>query len=334
MKCHDSPPRAVVGTLLLALASGASGAEALAVRDRNPLIRGQYLPLPVAEPPSDGRPIHQLQLTLSNTANVETRGGESLHVDGESLELRWLAAWQPTERIELRFTVPVFHDSGGVLDSAIDGWHDAFGLSEGARPNIADGAFTYSYTSAAGTVLETGSHTALGDSAIEAGYLLNQTPGTALRAWLGAEVPTGERSRLTGNGGWDVGAWLEGGGSPSHRLQIDGRLGVVLPGSGAPLPLEPRTWVAFGGLGATWGALRSLDLRLQVDAHDGFFDDTELRFLGPAVVLTVGAEYRSRAGWRFQFAISEDLRVDASPDVALHFGLQIGARPDRSSAAQ
>jgi hypothetical protein len=334
VKCRDSPPRAVVGTLLLALVSGTAGAEAFAIRDQNPLIRGQYLPLPVTDPPSDGRLIHQLQLSLSNTANVETRSGESLYVDGESLELRWLAAWQATERLQMRFTVPVFHDSGGVLDGAIDGWHDAFGLSEGSRPNLADGAFTFRYTSAAGTVLESESHTALGDSAIEAGYLLNQTPGATLHAWLGVELPTGERSQLTGNGGWDVGAWLEGGGSLSHRLQFDGRVGVVFPASAAPLPLEPEAWVAFGSLGATWGALLSLDLRLQVDAHDGFFDDTELRFLGPATVLTIGAEYRSPGGWRFQFAISEDLRVDASPDIALHFGLQIGGHPDRTSAAQ
>lgn len=334
MNCRDSLRRAVAATLLLALASNAAGAEAFAVRDLNPLLRGQYLPLPLTDPPPDGRLVHQVQLTLSNTANIETRGGESLHVDGESLELRWLAAWQPAERFQMRFTVPVFHDSGGVLDSAIDGWHDAFGLSEGSRPNIADDAFTYRYSSAGGTVLESESHTALGDSAIEAGFLLNQTPSTTLRAWLGVELPTGERSQLTGNEAWDVGAWLEGGGSPSERLWLDGRVGAIHPGSAAPLPLEARSWVAFGSLGATWGALPSLDLRLQVDAHDGFFEGTELRFLGPAVVLTVGAEYRSPAGWRFQFAISEDARVDASPDVALHFGLQIGGHPDRISAAQ
>jgi hypothetical protein len=333
VNCHDSTPRAFVGTLLLALMTGTAGAQSFAVRDQNPLLRGQYLPLPVTASAAHGGFINQFQLSTSNTATVETRDDESLSVDGESLELRWLAAWQPSGRFQMRFTVPLFHDSGGVLDGAIDAWHDAFGFSEGSRPNIENGEFTYRYTSAAGTVLQTESQTALGDTAIEGGFLLSQTTGATLRAWLGVELPTGERSHLTGNDAWDVSAWLEGDVSPGERLRLDGRAGAVRSGSAAPLPLEPRSWVAFGSVGATWVALPSLDLRLQVDAHDGFFEDTELRFLGPAVVLSVGAEYRSPAGWSFQFAISEDARVDGSPDVGLFFGLQIGGRAARVGPA-
>lgn len=333
MNCHDSPPRVRAGTLLLALITGTASAQGFAVRDQNPLVRGQYLPLPAAVSAANGGFIHQFQLSVSNTATVERRDDESLYVDGESLEFRWLAAWQPTERFQMRFTVPVFHDGGGVLDDAIDSWHDAFGFSEGSRPNIESGALRFRYTNAAGTLLETESHTGLGDTAIEGGYLLSQTANATLRAWLGVELPTGERSHLTGNDAWDVGAWLEGDVSPSERWRLDGRAGAVRSGSAEPLPLEPRSWVAFGSVGVTWVALASLDLRLQVDAHDGFFEDTELKFLGPAVVLSVGAEYRTSAGWRFQFAISEDARVDASPDVVLFFGLRIGVEAARVGSA-
>ena len=315
---------AILGTLLSAILAQAAWPQSFAIRDQNPLLRGLYLPHAVTRASADGRLVHQLQLTLSNTANVETRGGESLRVDGEATELRWLAAWQPAERLQVRFTVPLVHYSGGVIDGAIDEWHDAFDFAEGSRPIVPRGEFEYRYSSAVGTVQESDSGTALGDTAVEAGYVLKQTTAATLGAWLGVEMPTGDRSRLAGNEAWDLAAWIEGAGSPSQRLRLDGRIGAIHPGSAAPLPLESASWVAFGSLGATWGALPALDLRLQLDAHDSFVEDTELRLLSPALQLTLGAEYRQAGGWRLQFAITEDLRVGASPDIALHFGIQLG----------
>jgi hypothetical protein len=54
-----------------------------------------------------------------------------------------------------------------------------------------------------------------------------------------------------------------------------------------------------------------------------------LRFLGEVLLLTLGAEYRSANDWRWQLALTEDLRVDASPDFAIQLSVQIGGRGTR-----
>lgn len=321
--------RATLGALLLTLASHASAHEPLASRDQNPLIRGLYLPVPSDDAPADGSLIQRFVLTLSNTTTLETEGGESLHVDGESLELRWLLAWRPVERVRLRFTVPVVHYGGGTLDHAVDEWHDLLGLSDGARAQVPSDDFTYRYAMATGAVQMTDSGAALGDSALEAGWLLTESTRRRLSLWVGMEAPTGDEARLTGNDAWDAAAWLEGDMTTSKRMRLAGRLGVVRPGSAAPLPLAPRDWVAFGSLGAAWDLGPSLALAMQLDAHDGMLADTQLRFLGPALQLTVAAQYRSANGWSLHFGIAEDLYVGASPDVTFQLGVRIGGHDPR-----
>ena len=316
--------RVLAGALVLSLAAPLAAGEPIAIRDQNPLIRGLYLPVPGDDAPADGALVQRFVFTLSNTTNMQSAPGELLYVDGESLELRWLLAWQPLERVRLRFTVPIVHYGGGVLDGVVDQWHDFLGLSGGPRPAVSGDNLVYGYQSPAGMVVETDSRTALGDSALEAGFQLRTTQRTHLSAWVGVEAPTGDSARLSGNEAWDYGLWLEGGGSPTERLSFDARLGVVRPGAAAPLALEPRDWVAFGSVSTTWEIAPSFDLCLQLDAHDGMFDDTDMRFLGEALLLTVGAQYRSAGGWRWQLALAEDLHIDASPDFAIQLGVQIG----------
>ena len=50
--------------------------------------------------------------------------------------------------------------------------------------------------------------------------------------------------------------------------------------------------------------------------------DTGTDIDGDAVVLTLGGRYRTDAGWAFDFGFSEDLQVDASPDIVFVLGVQ------------
>ena len=77
---------------------------------------------------------------------------------------------------------------------------------------------------------------------------------------------------------------------------------------------------SLAGLGVNvW---RGLELKLQFDAHSAVFDNTALDFLGEAVILTVGGMYRFESGWILDAAVSEDIAVDASPDVVFVVGLR------------
>jgi hypothetical protein len=316
--------RLVLGVLLLALATPLAASEPLAIRDQNPLIRGLYLPVWSDDLPAGDRFAQRFTLTVSNTTNLERATGEALRVDGEALELRWLLSWQPLDGLQVRFTLPLVYYSGGTFDDLVDGWHELFGLSDGSRPLVPSDDLMYYYLSDQGMLLEKQGGTAFGDAALEAGLQLHQSDRVQVSAWLGIEAPTGDSSRLTGNDHWDVGTWLEYGQALNDQLSVEARVGVVRPGSAAPLPLPPSDWVAFGSLGTTWEASPALAVRLQLDAHDGMVEDTALRFLGEVLQLSVGAQLRSAGGWRWEIALTEDLRVDASPDFALQLSLHIG----------
>ena len=122
-----------VAAALLAICAGPLCAEDFfATRNQNPLLRGFYLPLP-SDARQDPGAAWSATLLVSNTLNVERNSHESLLVDGEStaLDLTYENAISP--RWRYRFTVPIIHDSGGVLDSVIDAWHELFGFSRGAR---------------------------------------------------------------------------------------------------------------------------------------------------------------------------------------------------------
>jgi hypothetical protein len=59
---------------------------------------------------------------------------------------------------------------------------------------------------------------------------------------------------------------------------------------------------------------RGLSLKAQIDAHTAAFD-SDLDFLGDAIVLTVGGDYRFTSGWLMDIGVSEDIAVEHSPDV-------------------
>jgi long-subunit fatty acid transport protein len=45
---------------------------------------------------------------------------------------------------------------------------------------------------------------------------------------------------------------------------------------------------------------------------------------GDAVVLTFGGTYRTTGGWQFDVGVSEDVEVDASPDVVFNIAARRG----------
>ena len=67
-------------------------------------------------------------------------------------------------------------------------------------------------------------------------------------------------------------------------------------------------------------ALRRVEWNHMVAGLEG--GDTGADLDGDAVVLSLGGRYRTAAGWAFDFGFSEDLRVDASPDIVFLLGVR------------
>jgi hypothetical protein len=78
---------------------------------------------------------------------------------------------------------------------------------------------------------------------------------------------------------------------------VFGQAGVAWLGEGERLAdrQEDFAWTALAGIG--WQVSRGWELKAQLDAHSAVFDEPELEFLGEAVVLTFGGDYRFVCGW-------------------------------------
>jgi hypothetical protein len=293
--------------------------EFFLVRDENPLIRGFYLPLPSDGRLSDGADL-SATLSISNTLNVENRAQESLLVDGESHTLRLSYEDALYQSWRFRITLPIINDSGGFLDSTIDHWHRWFGFNPGNRPFYPQNELVYSY-SGRGSIDLTQSQTSIGDISGELGWYPIDDAHRTVSLWGGLEAPTGSVAKLTGDGAWDGAVWAHGA-LRWPQWQLAAEVGLTQPfgdeifaGAAHRTSLFAR-FAATRALGSAWS------LRAQLDGQTGRVEDSNLRFLGPSLQLTVGAIRRLGRSWRIEFGFAEDAAVNTTPDITFFLGIR------------
>lgn len=309
----------IAAVALILGATEARADEFFLVRDENPLIRGFYLPLPTDGRLSDGADL-SATLSISNTLNVENRGRESLLVDGESHVLRLTYEDALYQSWRFRFTVPIINDSGGFLDSTIEHWHHWFGFNPGNRPFYPQNQLIYSY-SGKGSVDLTQQQTSVGDISGELGWYPIDDAHRTLSLWGGLEAPTGSVSKLTGDGAWDGAAWAHGA-LRWPQWQLAAELGVAQPFGDEIFAGAAHRTSLFARFAATRALSAAWSLRAQLDGQTGRVEDSNLRFLGPSLQLTVGAVRRLGTHWRLEFGIAEDAAVNTAPDVTFFFGIR------------
>ncbi|WP_116809464.1 DUF3187 family protein [Steroidobacter cummioxidans] len=294
--------------------------HAFVVRDQNPLLSGFGLPMtmPTSVPYGlSGR----IDLFWGSTALVQERGNEALFVDAETREARLTLQGSFMDTgIGWQIQLPYRYTGGGTLDSFIDGWHDVFGLPDGARSALPRDQIGISYTRAGTRRLNIGSSASgLADIQVAIGYEIPTE--TTLTAWLTIELPTGDADKLTGSGATDVSLLLAGQRHLSTRWSVFGQAAATYLGEGDLLPDQQRSLVWSGMAGVSVETWRNLSLKAQIDARTAAYD-SDLGFLSDAIVLTVGGDYRFESGWRLDLGVSEDLAVEHSPDVVFVLGIK------------
>jgi hypothetical protein len=293
--------------------------EFFAVRDENPLIRGFYLPLPSDSRLTDGTVV-SAAFSISNTLNVENRAGESLLVDGESDVLALSFDHSLSQAWRYRFSVPIIHDSGGFLDSAIDHWHRWFGFDPGNRPYYPRNEIIYAY-SGKSRIDITRPQSGIGDVSGELGWYPIDDSHRTLSFWGGLAAPTGSASKLMGNGAWDGAAWAHGA-LRWRRWQLAAELGVAQPFGDEIFAGAAHKTSVFGRFAATRALGSAWSLRAQLDGQTRRVENSELRLLGPSLQLTVGAVRRLSDRWRIEFGFAEDAAVNTGPDITFFLGLR------------
>ena len=308
----------------LLLASSVASAAPFPTRDQNPLLAGFGLPMPMlARIGDEGDWSVATDFNWSSTALMQMRGAETLVVDAETREMRLTLHHTLSERFALHLQVPYRYTGGGTLDGLIDSFHDVSGTPSGARPDLPSDQIRIQYTRFGQTPLNiTSSSSGWADSQLGIGWMLVQTPASALTTWLDIKLPTGDANKLTGSGATDVSLVIAGEHQLTNNWSTFGQAAVTRLGEGELLASQQRSLLWSGLAGIEWRAWRDLSLKLQIDAHSAAFD-SDLDFLGDKpLVLTAGGDYRFRSGWRLDLGLSEDIAVEESPDVVFVVGVR------------
>ncbi len=312
--------RAGAVTLALALGPALTSAEPFQIRDQNPLLAGFELPpaLP-AQWGEDGEWRFDAQFHWGSTAVVQSGTRETLIVDAETQELRLSIGRALPNGYFVQGELPYRRTRAGILDDFIDGWHDTFGLPEGARPLLPTDALQIAYRYDEATLIDVRSpREGFGDLTLRLGKRISAAP---LTAWLGVKLPTGDADRLTGSGSFDASAALAFESSFAERYTVFAQIGASYLGDGDHWSQRQRNFVGSGMLGLSARAFGKLTLALQLDAHTAVFDSDE-DLLGEVAMLSIGGNYGFADGWDFSFAVVEDLAAESTADVVFVFALR------------
>ena len=98
---------------------------------------------------------------------------------------------------------------------------------------------------------------------------------------------------------------------------LDTNVGVVLPGDSVLAGLETENLVVFGHAGAHLALNPTFALKLQLAGHSGYYKDTDLDFLGSAVIIIFGGSINTGRCSAIDVGFSEDIKAGASPDIGL-----------------
>jgi hypothetical protein len=299
-------------------------AEPLPVGDQNPLLSGFSSSAPlVAGLNANGEWSIESTFAWANSALLETSTRESLVVDAETRELRLIAQRGLPHGYAIRVQLPYRQTTAGALDGFIDNWHDLFDLPEGARPSLPQDSLRLFYRRDGRIQLDAGSSMqGVGDVSIELGKSMIAAERSAITAWLGLKLPTGDAGDFTGSGNFDANVSIAAEHRFADRWQVFGQAALSWLGEGNRLSEQQRDWMWSATAGLSARAIGNLTLTAQLDAHSAVFETNDLDFLGDAVLLSLGGSYEFSSGWKLTLGVSEDIAVESAPDVTFLLGLK------------
>jgi hypothetical protein len=305
-------------------AQSAETAFGFQVHNQNPLIAIYNLPLPTSAKLLNKSEFQTDWIVdISNTLNIESNSNEQLLIDGESHQLNLSFAYGLNDDLNLKVTIPFISHSSGFLDSAIENFHDLLGLNPGLRPSQAKDRllYTYSKDDAEQSLFLDSATRGVGDVSVQLAYQLADRENYSVSLWGSLALPTGDVKKLTGSGSSDIAFWTSANYKLNPVWQVFGSVGILGIDKNRFYELQNETVVEFAEIGLQWQLNSILSLKAQLDMHTVFFEQTDLRFLSDVVQLSFGGSMLLGPNKVLDFAISEDIKVNASPDVGFHIAL-------------
>lgn len=262
---------------------------------------------------------------LSSTSTNALTQNEIVYFDGEMARLDINAKYGITKRFELGFNLPFVNHSEGFMDSSIDKFHDALGLSGGARGLTEQNNMLYTYSQDGVSLFYIDENSfGIGDISFEVGFkiLESKKHAMALRAYL--KLNNADKRKLLGSGTTDFSFQFSGqstglGPRPAYFFYSMGYLRV---GKGSLLDEMQNRNLVFGSIGLAVKATSCLVPKMQFDYHSKFYKNSNTQELGNyGLQFLLGSDFILNEKMILTAGFSEDIKINASPDFVLHIGL-------------
>ncbi|VAW55627.1 hypothetical protein MNBD_GAMMA05-2191 [hydrothermal vent metagenome] len=288
-------------------------------RDQNVfnLVHGQALPTN-ARLNQKAQSTWSSSLIITNELIIESNSTENLVLDYENYRFNFSYQYGINENWNIKLDIPIIHQSGGFLDSAIDNWHQFFSLPRANRPFVENDQYTIQYSNQNQNLVDLNeSSTTIGDIQVALAHSLIKNEQTTMSLWGSLKLPTGDEDKLSGSGATDVSMWLALNQQLADSWLININTGAVILGGDTfqTIPLSDYTF--YGHIMLGWLANKNFDLKIQLQGHTGYYEDSQLRAIGSTYLVTFGTSIKINQCNRLDIAISEDIKVDASPDASL-----------------
>ena len=267
-------------------------------------------------------------------------GDEILLLDGEVTELELRGQVALSSCFSAAFDSRIISHSGGVFDSAIDQWHDTFGLPNAGRDEAPSNELAYGFSNMGGfdpavsdfstsQTLLTSTSTALGDVWLSLQRSIRCDPGasskqspTSGHVRVGVKLPVGDTERWASGG--QAALFVDWHSLP-HTIGKRARISTTLGGSYSDewderfAALAPRRLLGYGAVVFDYRWNSSLQSVVQLDFRSPAFD-SELTELGRwGGQLHIGLRAAITRHHRFEVSFSEDIVVDTAPDIGGRF---------------
>jgi len=295
-----------------------------------PVMQGLGLPKALsAQLPIKGDTRLMINGIIKSNANDSGANNETLLIDGESQALELGFEYGLSQQWSVDLQLAYIRHTGGSLDSLIQSWHDAFGLSDGDRPLFDQDNLNFTYRRRDREHQINQTTGGISDARLGLGYALSQLahklkPIDSLMLRSGVNLPTGDSDKLTGSDklDWDIGLYANGHSQKWSKLAWHANFGYLYVGDDSLFGIKTKQHAWFNSLGLSWEISPNLQVKAQLDSHSALFDSEIDELAKYASQLTLGSAYRSKHLGLIEFYVSEDLTVNRAADFSLGLSLK------------
>ncbi|MDG1506506.1 MAG: DUF3187 family protein [Luminiphilus sp.] len=254
---------------------------------------------------------------------AQASDNEQLFFDGESQRQSLRVRWGLSSVWELSATLPVTRHSGGFVDSYVNRWHSAFGMSDGGRSAVPEDQIRYQFDSLTQALSLARSASGRNDLTFELAHIAERQKDLQIAYAIGYKASTGNVDEWTGSGASDVYSVARFSGAHQSDLPFywHGQLGVTHVGSSPLLGPRQKEWIGFAGLSMEWLLNSHWALLAQFDSHSAILN-SDLKALGePAGMLSLGLRRSLGRHWALDVSFAEDIVVESAPDIIFQASL-------------